>query len=204
MGFVTKILIRLFGGHYGKKLSLKGFCFVFGRISVGSNVTIRSAFLSNLLGLNHRTIIVSRRRNTKVEIGDNVGISGATIYAVNEITIGRNTLIGANTKIFDTDFHPLDSEARRIDDRSRIKCRPVRIGSDCFIGCDALILKGTELGSGCVVGAGAVVAGKFPRNSVIAGNPARVVRMLESYGGGYCRLMILRRAGWRKAVEMFD
>ena len=54
----------------------------------------------------------------------------------------------------------------------------VKIGKNCFIGCNALVLKGTELGDNCVVGAGAVVCGKFESNSVIAGNPARVIRKL--------------------------
>ena len=54
----------------------------------------------------------------------------------------------------------------------------VNIGKNCFIGCNSIILKGTVLGDGCVVGAGAVVAGKYGDNSVIAGNPARVVKRL--------------------------
>ena len=53
------------------------------------------------------------------------------------------------------------------------------IGKNCFIGCNSIILKGTVLGDGCVVGAGAVVCGKFEDNCVIAGNPARVIKRLE-------------------------
>jgi acetyltransferase-like isoleucine patch superfamily enzyme len=63
-------------------------------------------------------------------------------------------------------------------DSDLIPAREIRIGKNCFIGCNAIILKGSELGDGCVVGAGAVVAGKFEDNCVIAGNPAQVVRRL--------------------------
>ena len=48
----------------------------------------------------------------KLKIGDNVGISGATIYARKKITIGENTCIGGNCKILDNDFHPIEAEAR--------------------------------------------------------------------------------------------
>ncbi|MDI9401162.1 MAG: acyltransferase [Limisphaerales bacterium] len=54
--------------------------------------------------------------------------------------------------------------------------RPIRIGDGCFIGANSIILKGTELGKNCVVGAGSVVCGKFPDNVIIAGNPAKVLK----------------------------
>ena len=76
--------------------------------------------------------------------------------------IGDNSNIGGNVKILDNDFHPLEVEARNADISEKIGTRPIKIGKNCFIGCNALILKGTELGDGCVVGAGAVVCGKFP------------------------------------------
>lgn len=87
-------------------------------------------------------------------------------------------MIGGNAKILDNDFHPIEVEARLADDRDRIGTREVVIGKNCFIGCNALILKGTVLGDNCVVGAGAVVSGKFEDNCVIAGNPARVIKRL--------------------------
>ena len=61
-------------------------------------------------------------------------------------------------------------------DSDLIPSKPIKIGRNCFIGCNAIILKGTVLGDGCVVGAGAVVSGKFEAGSVIAGNPARVIK----------------------------
>ena len=63
--------------------------------------------------------------------------------------------------------------------RDLVPSREIKIGKNCFIGCNSIILKGTVLGDGCVVGAGAVVCGKFEDNCVIAGNPARVIKRLE-------------------------
>lgn len=114
-----------------------------------------------------------------------MGISGATIYARKGISIGDNTAIGGNVKILDNDFHPIEAEerARLLADpnggnSSLIPSQEIKIGKNCFIGCNAIILKGTILGDNCVVGAGAVVAGKFDDNCVIVGNPARVIRKL--------------------------
>jgi serine acetyltransferase len=57
--------------------------------------------------------------------------------------------------------------------------RAVRIGSGSWIGANAVILPGTTLGRNCVVGAGAVVRGEFPNHTVVAGVPARAVRVLK-------------------------
>ncbi len=178
-----KIILRLCRVQYGKGLRLKGMPVIFNKkgavMEIGEGVTIKSAFLSNLVGLYQRTIIVTRTEQAKIVIGNYVGISGATIYARESIEIGDDTNIGGNVKILDNDFHPLEEEARRLDIKEQIGTRPVKIGKNCFIGCNALILKGTELGDGCVVGAGAVVSGKFEDHCVLAGNPARVIRKLE-------------------------
>ncbi len=167
---------------YGRGLKLIGWPFLFrypaASLIMGENVTINSSFFSNLLGLYQRTIIIARGAG-KIRIGDRTGISGATIYARKEITIGNNVLVGANTKIVDNDFHPLDAEARNANDFSKLICRPVRIGDNVFIGCNCLILKGTEIGANSVVGAGSVVCGKFPENVVLAGNPARIIKGIE-------------------------
>lgn len=183
-----KIIMKLNGVQYGKRLLLKGVPVIYNsngaRLKIGDDVTIRSSFLSNLIGLYSRTIIVTRKPGTVVEIGNHVGISGTTIYARKGVYIGDNTCIGGNCKILDNDFHPLDYETRneqlgheRGGDSEWIPSKKIRIGRNCFIGCNSIILKGTILGDGCVVGAGAVVSGIFPDNCVIAGNPARVIRM---------------------------
>ena len=178
-----KIAMKITKVKYGRSLLLKGMPIIFNQtgatLTIKDNVTINSSFLSNLIGLYQKTIIVTRVPNAKIEIGNNVGISGATIYARNSIYIGDNTLIGGNAKIIDNDFHPLNIEDRNKDIKEKISSKPIHIGSNCFIGCNAIILKGTTLGDGCVVGAGSVVSGKFDDNSVIAGNPAKVIKVLN-------------------------
>lgn len=177
-----KLILKLTHVSYGKKLLLKGVPVIFNKkgasISIGENCIIKSSFLSNLVGLYSRTIIVARIPGAHIKIGNNVGISGATLYARSGITVGDCTNIGGNVKILDNDFHPLEVEARLADDKEKIGTAPVYIGENCFIGCNVIILKGTIIGNNCVVGAGAVVSGKFEDNCVIAGNPAKVIRKL--------------------------
>lgn len=179
---LPKLFYKINGVRCGKGLKLVGWPFIFrypgARILIGDNVTVNSGFFSNLIGLYQRTIIIARGEG-KISIGNRVGISGATIYARDSIVVGDRVLIGANTKIFDNDFHPLEAEARNAGDSSALETRPVVIGDDVFIGCNCIILKGTRLGDGCVVGAGSVVHGEFPPRCVLAGNPARVIRQAE-------------------------
>lgn len=186
-----KLLMKATKVEYGKDLLLKGVPVIFNKsgakLTIGDGVTIKSSFLSNLVGLYQRTIIVTRSSGAEIHIGNNVGISGATIYARKSIIIGDNTAVGGNVKILDNDFHPIEVEARNrlsvekdgLDANDLIGTRAITIGKNCFIGCNSIILKGTILADGCVVGAGSVVSGKFEEeNCVIAGNPARVIKRL--------------------------
>lgn len=185
-----KLILKMTKVEYGKNLFLKGVPVIFNkkgaRLRIGSNVTIKSSFLSNLVGLYSRSIIVTRAPGAVIEIGNHVGISGATIYARKGIYIGDNTAIGGNCKILDNDFHPLDPEKRLKlmqnihggEATDLIPAKEIHIGKNCFLGCNSIILKGTVLGDNCVVGAGAVVSGEFGDGCVIVGNPGKIVRYL--------------------------
>lgn len=147
------------------------------RLRVGEGVVFTSRSRATALGVNHQTIIRLLGRHTVVNIGANCGLSGAVICAMREISIGDGCLLGANSIIMDTDFHPLDSANRRFS-TTDIHVSPVHIGRNVFIGANAIILPGTVLLDHCVVGAGAVVKGEFDKASVVAGNPAQTVRRL--------------------------
>ncbi len=146
-----KLLMKMTKVEYGKNLLLKGMPVIFNKggakLKIGKNVTIKSSFLSNLVGLYSRTIIVTRALGAVIEIGDNVGISGATIYARKGIYIGENTCIGGNCKILDNDFHPIEVEARnqllrdsKGGDSDLVPSKEIRIGKNCFLGVLILVL----------------------------------------------------------------
>lgn len=176
---LPKLMMKIQGIKYGKNIKFFGIPVIIkskdSSIEIGDNLIVNSSFLSNLVGLYSRSIIIARNGG-KIEIGSNVGISGTTIYCREKITIGSNTMIGGNTKIVDNDFHPSDPEARAKNPNKNMGIKPVKIGSNVFIGCNCLILKGAEIGSNSTIGAGSVVCGKIPDNCIAAGNPAKIVK----------------------------
>lgn len=145
----------------------------------GERINIFSHPLSNMIGLSQRCIIVAKYGG-RIVVNEGVCMSGCTLYAMDSITIGRNTDIGSGCKIIDNDFHPLPYSQRHPEEMlDKVKKRPIIIGEGCFIGANSIILKGTTLGNNVVVGAGSVVSGTFPDNVIIAGNPAKIIKNNE-------------------------
>jgi acetyltransferase-like isoleucine patch superfamily enzyme len=88
-------------------------------------------------------------------------------------------MIGGSTKIWDTDFHPLRADTRVDNPNEGYKSRPIIIGSNVFIGGFSIILKGTSIGDGSIIGAGSVVSGIIPSGEIWAGNPARFIKKIS-------------------------
>jgi acetyltransferase-like isoleucine patch superfamily enzyme len=104
-------------------------------------------------------------------------MSGTSISASNYVEIGNRCVIGSDVIIADTDFHSLDRLIRCTPDDAKLAQNDaVLIGEDVFIGGRSIILKGVKLGDGVVVGAGSVVTKSFKPNSIIAGNPAILIK----------------------------
>jgi acetyltransferase-like isoleucine patch superfamily enzyme len=135
----------------------------------GSGFSLRSTFRSNPLSPNHPVMLCTWQPDAILEIGDNFGMTGGTLCAAEMIRIGNNVAIGANSTVIDTDFHPLNSELRRVDPQGA-KSAPIIIEDDVFIGMNCLILKGVTLGKGSVIGAGSVVTKNIPPGVIAAGN----------------------------------
>ncbi len=114
-------------------------------------------------------------KNAIIEIGDNCRINGAYIHAKKAITIGNNCVIAANVNIIDSNGHETHSDNRTI---GRDEPHEIIIGNNVWIGLNSIILKGTTIGDNCIISAGCTIKGVFPANSIVTGNPIRVVKQL--------------------------
>jgi acetyltransferase-like isoleucine patch superfamily enzyme len=183
---VVPLWLRLLGVHVGNGCRFAGLPIVHlapgARIVLGTGVVINSRRDSNPGGVAHPTVLAALEPHSSIVIGDGTGISAASIVARGEITIGCRVLIGIGACVWDSDFHPLDAEQRRRHATNGAAGAPVRIEDEVFIGGRSLILKGVTIGSGAVVGAGAVVRNDVGAGAIVAGNPARVVGMAEWSG----------------------
>jgi acetyltransferase-like isoleucine patch superfamily enzyme len=123
--------------------------------------------------------------NATVKIGSFALLNGARIIADGEISIGDHCLISWNVVLMDTYRFSLEPAERRTQlehlDLSRSSedtAKPIHIGANVWIGFDSCVLPGVRIGDGSVIGARSVVAEDVPPLTVVAGNPARVIRTL--------------------------
>lgn len=143
-------------------------------VRIGDNCTFRSATKHNFVGIN-RPVSLYAGAGATLLIGTDCGLSGTAIVAIEEVIIEPYVLLGGNTSVWDTDFHPLDYQQRRVT-IAGTKTAPILIKSDAFIGANALIMKGVTIGERTIVGAGAVVTRSLPADEIWGGNPARLIR----------------------------
>ena len=96
----------------------------------------------------------------------------------NMIFVGNNTVIAKGTILLTHDFSiecGLISIGKTIPGHEVQFLKEIHIGKDCFIGARSFILPGTTIGNNCIIGAGSVVSGTIPDNSIYAGNPAKFI-----------------------------
>ena len=126
----------------------------------------------------------------KIVVGDHFYLgANSTIVAVNSITIGRCVIISNDVKIYDNNNHPTSPEEREkmslngfSNDNWQWKHSanaPIIIEDNVWIGQFSTILKGVTIGKGSIIGTRAVVTKDVPPYSIVAGNPAKVVKKLE-------------------------
>jgi acetyltransferase-like isoleucine patch superfamily enzyme len=130
-----------------------------GGLFTSGNVSLYAGVVINTIGGN-------------VHIGNGTKINAfAKIIALNEVRIGENCMIAQNVLIRDNDGHKF-FDGHKFEH----KIIPVNIGNKVWIGQNAIILKGSSIGDGAVIAAGAVVSGEVAPNSVVGGIPAKTIK----------------------------
>ena len=147
-----------------------------GRMSFGSKKL--RAFCGKLI-LNHCGSDVNIEKgaqfSTEVSLGDHSGI-GVNAMISSHVTIGNDVMMGPECIIL-TSNHGMERKDIPMWQQPFSEPRPVVIGDDVWIGARVIILPGVHVGSGSVIGAGSVVTKDVAPGSIVAGNPARLIRM---------------------------
>ena len=171
---------------------------IYAKISINTNSFVDYRFLkiknskNCILTVGNNSLISStlvfEKDEACIEIGNNTFISGCTISCAKKIKIGDNVQIAWNTIIFDHNSHSLNYLVRMEDLSNTFqekKCwkdvliKTTIIGNNVWIGVNSIILKGVKIGDGAIIGAGSVVTKDVPSMTLVAGNPARLIKHLS-------------------------
>ena len=110
-----------------------------------------------------------------IEIGENFFMNmNCVILDGAKVTFGDNVFVAPGCGFY-TAGHPLDAEQRN---RGLEYARPIKVGSNVWIGGNVCVLPGVTIGDNSVIGAGSVVTRDIPSGVVAAGNPCRVIRLI--------------------------
>lgn len=110
-----------------------------------------------------------------IVIGDRTFVNRNCLFVSREkIEIGADCSFGPGVVIYDHD-HTMTKDGF---EQNNYKCAPVKIGYHCWVGANAIILKGTTIGDNCVIGAGCIVKGIVPNNSIIKSDRSLIINEL--------------------------
>jgi len=134
------------------------------------------------------TKIVFEKAEASIHIGDRSFIGAGLMSVANDISIGSDVMVAWGVTVSDHNSHSIAFSKRKNDvvdwlnrkkDWSDVSCAPIIISNKVWIGFDSIILKGVNIGEGAVIGAGSVVTKNVPPWTIVAGNPARVIREIS-------------------------
>jgi acetyltransferase-like isoleucine patch superfamily enzyme len=147
-------------------------------ISIGDNVDI-GAFCRITVSKEFGGHQVKSENKVRLKIGDNVSVgNNSFLSANNSLEIGNNCIISAYVFITDHDHGFADME-KNLSQQPLSEGGSVKIGDNVFLGVKSSVLKNVTIGERAVVAANAVVTKDVPAFSVVAGNPARIIKKYD-------------------------
>ena len=166
-------------------------------MSIGQSSKVRWSALRSLRGgtvrIGNQSILNCRiafdSPGGQIDIGDRCYIGASLLVCHTSISIGSDAIISWGVTIVDHDSHSLDWGQRSADvldwhenkkNWDHVRISPVHVEERVWIGFGVSVLKGVRIGANSVVAAGSVVTKDVPPYSLVAGNPARIVRSLKS------------------------
>lgn len=156
------------------KFSLLNIVSPFTEVEVGRNSKL---VLGKLIRMKSGAKIRVRRA-ARMEIGDNTSLNHGCIFTAHKkILIGKDVQFGPNVQIYDHD-HDFRVENGLKDQKYRTS--DVLIGNNVWVGANVVILRGTKIGDNCVIGAGAIIQGEFPNNTLISSNRDLITKKIIS------------------------
>jgi acetyltransferase-like isoleucine patch superfamily enzyme len=168
--FARYVLLKL---RHGKRLQTDGICFICPgvKLEIGRDATLS---IGRWAWVGHGSKI--RVHEGEVSIGAKTVMGQeCTISAYQHVEIGRECIVADRVMLIDFDHGVVEVE-RPIRLQGIYK-RDVRVGHNVWIGYGACILRGTTVGDNAIVGTSTVVTKDVPQNAVVAGAPARIIRM---------------------------
>ncbi|HCR4649855.1 TPA: chorismate mutase [Enterococcus faecium] len=149
-------------------------------INQAESAELRSQLLKETFGRTGKKIymepVINFDYGYNIFVGENFYANfNCTFLDVSTIEIGDNCMFAPNVQLY-TATHPLHPVKRN----SGLEyAKPIKIGNNVWLGGGVIVTPGVTLGDNVVVGAGSVVTKSFPDNVVIAGNPARIIKIVE-------------------------
>lgn len=147
-----------------------------GGVKIGDSCTIGRGARGYHAGMPFYTTLLNDGNDSRITIGDRCRLNSVYVHAHSNIVIGNNCVLAAGISIIDSNGHQLYSKNRTVGHDTP---KPIIIGNNVWVGLNAVILKDTTIGDNSVVAAGSVLKGHYPKNSLIQGNPAVVVKYLR-------------------------
>lgn len=144
-------------------------------VKVGKNVKVKDFARIECYDSFHGVIL-----EPSLEIGEGVIINNNfTCFVADKVRIGKDCIFAHNVMIA-SENHGIAPESELPYHAQPLVTKPVYIGNNCWIGANVSILSGVSIGNNCIIGANSVVNKSFPDNSIVAGNPARIIKTYDS------------------------